>query len=208
MDQKITEDNINDINGLTVEPTQSEPTPTEQPVQEVQTPQTEPVTEPQSEPTPPQTEPVPQPVQAGQEVSINDKMAQLDAAIAQAQKVAKDYADKITALSSNENFFKSNATAEDKKDFETKKQTIERKLAAQPKVTILVPLQGQEKVGTILPVTINGFVTEVPKGQYVEVPQQIGEIIKESLNQTIAAENSNPFNLATADPEKKKALNA
>lgn len=221
MNDKITEDNINDLAGTTItsdQPQTQEQPQTEPQVKTVETlsPDTlpaeptpsQPVEAPTQPPVTPEPQPVPAPLQPGQEVSISDKMAQLDAAIAQAQQAAQEYQQKISDLSNNENFFKSNATVQDQQAFETKKELTKRKLEAQPKVTVLVPLQGQEKVGTILPVTINGYVTEIPKGQYVEVPQQVGDIIRESLNQTIAAESYNPFNLNNADPEKKKALNA
>jgi hypothetical protein len=57
-------------------------------------------------------------------------------------------------------------------------------LAAQPKVRIYVPLEGKEKMGTQLPVTVNGYRVNIPKGVYVDVPEQIADIVTYSLNQT------------------------
>lgn len=80
-------------------------------------------------------------------------------------------------------------------------------LEKQPKVRILVPLEGQEKVGrvewelsdktkrqeqihisgAVQPVTLNGYTYLVAKGVYVDVPQQIADVITAKLQQTTAA---------------------
>ena len=67
---------------------------------------------------------------------------------------------------------------------ESKVEIIRKKLAAQPVVRMYLPLEGQEKVGTTHPVIINGLRINVPKGVYVDVPQQVADILRESFQQT------------------------
>lgn len=55
-------------------------------------------------------------------------------------------------------------------------------LEAQPQVAIYVPLENGEPKGTQLPVNINGYRVNVPKGVVnVMVPQSVAEIIWQSL---------------------------
>ena len=80
-------------------------------------------------------------------------------------------------------------------------------LDAQPKVSIFVPLEPGEKPGTQLTGAINGYRWNVPKGVYVDVPQSIADIIKQSMD---IYENNSATNmrLDNASAEKKAALNA
>lgn len=57
-------------------------------------------------------------------------------------------------------------------------------LEKQPKVRMMIPLEGGEKIGVTIPVTINGHRVNVPKGVYVNVPEQIADMLMESFNQT------------------------
>ena len=103
---------------------------------------------------------------------------------------------------------KSNITDDDRERHMGKADFMKAHLAKQPKVKILVPLEGKELRGkSILPVTLNGYRLNVPKGVYVEVPEQIGNIIMDSLNQTEEALD-NDFRLDRADvtPAKQEAL--
>jgi hypothetical protein len=85
-----------------------------------------------------------------------------------------------------------------------KADAMKARLAKQPKVSIFVPLEGKEKVKqAFLPVTLNGYRLNVPKGVYVEVPQQIADIVMESLNQTEQAGQEYDLN---KNPEKLDAL--
>lgn len=63
-------------------------------------------------------------------------------------------------------------------------------LDAQPKVQVYVPLDMGEtlKSHPFIPVTINGYRLNVPKGVRIAVPQTIADILFESLN--IYEENS------------------
>lgn len=106
-------------------------------------------------------------------------------------------------------FLVSGADVNDKVRHESKKDRMKANLAAQPKVPIFIPLEGKEKVGQAsLPVTMNGYRLNVPKGIYIDVPKQIGEEIRNSLNQTAQA-LENAFRLDN-DPninaDKKAAL--
>ena len=66
-------------------------------------------------------------------------------------------------------------------------------LCEQTKKPLFVPFLIGEKTGAIADVCLNGLKINILKGIYVEVPQQIAEIMMESLNQTAAA----PDNLQT-----------
>ena len=66
----------------------------------------------------------------------------------------------------------------------SKAQRTKEKLSKQPLVRMYLPLEGKEKVGSIHPVTINGFRVNVPKGIYVDVPQQIADVLADSFKQT------------------------
>src|SRR6185295_11039719 len=54
-------------------------------------------------------------------------------------------------------------------------------LDAQPKVTVMVPLDIGEKKGTQLSGGFNGYRWNIPKGIPVEVPKPIADIIMQSL---------------------------
>lgn len=86
-----------------------------------------------------------------------------------------------------------------------KQQKMKEMLSKQPKVRIYVPLEGKEVPGTQLPVTLNGYRVNVPKGMYVDVPQQVADIIMESLNQTELATHI-PQRLDLQSEERQKTL--
>ena len=80
-------------------------------------------------------------------------------------------------------------------------------LMKQPKIRMLVPLEGQEKIGVVnwvynsktkrdeqvhvsgavQPVTLNGFTWLVIKGDYDNVPEQVANVIGDKLHQTANA---------------------
>jgi hypothetical protein len=64
---------------------------------------------------------------------------------------------------------------------------MKARLALQPKVSIMIPLEGKEKKGSTFPVTLNGYRLNIQKGVYVPVPKQVAEIVMDSQNQTVAA---------------------
>lgn len=90
-------------------------------------------------------------------------------------------------------------------------------LDAQPKVAIYVPLENGEPKGTQLPVNINGYRVNVPKGVVnVMVPQAIAEIVWQSLgiyeeaSSALRSENdpSRPLRTDLQSEADKTALNA
>ena len=53
-------------------------------------------------------------------------------------------------------------------------------LDARPKVMVMIPLEKGEKSGKAFhPFTINGYRISYPKGEMIEVPDVIAEMIKE-----------------------------
>lgn len=71
----------------------------------------------------------------------------------------------------------------------SKAERMKATLAAQPKVTVLIPLGSGEKKGVTESVILNGYRLNIKKGVYVPVPQQVAEVIRASNDQTVEAEN-------------------
>ncbi len=65
-------------------------------------------------------------------------------------------------------------------DYKTKIQRIKDSLAKQPKVRIIIPKEKSETRGAFETVQINGYMLKIMKGVYVEVPQQVADILNES----------------------------
>lgn len=74
-----------------------------------------------------------------------------------------------------------------------KSQAVKEALEKQPKVRMIVPLEGGEKIGATIPVTINGYRLNVPKGVYTMIPEQVAQMLMESYNQT--EEAGRPFRI-------------
>lgn len=68
---------------------------------------------------------------------------------------------------------------EDVERYKSKRQKMKEYLEAQPKVSIMLPLEGKERApdNPVHPVTINGFTTLVPKGKMTEVPKDVAKLI-------------------------------
>lgn len=86
----------------------------------------------------------------------------------------------------------------------SKAEIMREHLAKQPKVRILIPVEGKEKPGITIPVTINGYRLNIMKGVYVEVPEQVADMIMKSQKQTMEALN-NPLNLDNPQHPKKQS---
>lgn len=112
----------------------------------------------------------------------------------------------------------------DKKKYLSKKEIMRAKLMKQPKIRILIPVEGEEKPGVIkvvydkktkrneqkfisgayIPVQLNGFKYLVAKGVYQDVPKQIADVISESQNMTTEA--GKPFLIDRKDPKTGKPV--
>lgn len=87
----------------------------------------------------------------------------------------------------------------------SKAERMRLNLASQPTVTIMIPLEGKEQAGVaVLPVQLNGYKLDIPKGRYVDVPKQIADLVKDSQQMTEDAGRT--FRLDLMSPEKKEAL--
>jgi len=68
--------------------------------------------------------------------------------------------------------------------YDGKAAKMKEHLAAQPKVRILIPLETGEKKGATVSVILNGYRQNIMKGVYVEVPEQIADVIMDSQKQS------------------------
>jgi Fe-S cluster assembly scaffold protein SufB len=131
------------------------------------------------------------------------KMAQLDEALRKTNELNAQIEEQEKIRSEAFAQFKPLSEAEKLSVIEAHKgkaQKMKESLQKQPKVRVFMPLEGKEKPGTQFPVTLNGYRVNVPKGVYVEIPQQVADVIMDSLNQTVEAEH-NPFLI---DPNSAK----
>lgn len=71
----------------------------------------------------------------------------------------------------------------------SKAAEMKKKLLAQERVMMMVPREMGEDPSIKQSVTLNGYRLDLPKQTYIEVPRQVFEVLKESLNQTEAALN-------------------
>lgn len=81
------------------------------------------------------------------------------------------------------------------------------KLALEPKVQIVIPLDAGEKKGAFRAVSINGYRFEIKKNVMVSVPKSIAALVMSAYQTEYETLNNNEYNLADAGAEKKKALN-
>lgn len=117
-----------------------------------------------------------------------------------------------------------NEEREVNKKWKTKAEKMKSILMAQPKVSILVPLDPGERVGVvewkedrygdkyqvhisgaIESVQLNGYKYFIPKGVYTPVPQQIAEVIAQAQQQTLSAGSS--ISLNRIDPNTGRPFN-
>jgi hypothetical protein len=84
----------------------------------------------------------------------------------------------------------------------SKAEAMREKLSKQPKVRILIPL-GNEKIGAVLSVILNGYRLNIMKGVYVDVPEQVANVIMKSQKQTVSAMN-NSLNLSNPNHPKSR----
>lgn len=83
---------------------------------------------------------------------------------------------------------------------------IRAHLAALPKLTLFIPLQGGEKAGSFYEGGINGLRFVVPKGKQVTIPTQIAENIFDSLRVENSIGTGHPSNMRNVSDDVRAAL--
>lgn len=77
------------------------------------------------------------------------------------------------------------ATSDLDKKYMTKAMLTKKALESQPKVMVFIPFEAGENAAEAakikLPVNINGYQFDIPRGVAVNVPQQVAEMIRERL---------------------------
>lgn len=68
----------------------------------------------------------------------------------------------------------------------SKAKAMKEKLAAEPKVSVFVPLASGEKLGVTQSIVLNGYPMFIPKGKYVEVPETVRDVLSVKLKSNIA----------------------
>ena len=81
-----------------------------------------------------------------------------------------------------------------------------RKLAAEPKVRMMIPLDPGEKAGAYRPVLINGYRFDVRKNTMVDLPESVASLLAASYSITTDIVENNPLNLAHASEKTQDAL--
>lgn len=71
----------------------------------------------------------------------------------------------------------------------SKAEAMKAKLAAEPKVRILVPLGAGEKPGVTQSVILNGYPMYIRKGDYVEVPKSVAEVLEIKMKRRLEVDN-------------------
>lgn len=80
-----------------------------------------------------------------------------------------------------EKFLQHTETKEDVVKYETKRDRMKAHLAEQPKVRMIIPLEGKEVRGKAFEtVILNGYRLNIPKGVYVDLPEQVAEVLNQS----------------------------
>ena len=69
----------------------------------------------------------------------------------------------------------------------SKEETMKKALAKQPKKTVFIPLGETENIRATKSVILDGYRLNIQKGVYVDVPEQVFEIIMESEKQARVA---------------------
>jgi len=70
----------------------------------------------------------------------------------------------------------------------SKAEQMREKLKAEPKVRVLIPLANGEKPGVTQSVILNGYSLYIRKGEYVEVPESVAEVLEIKMKHKMAVE--------------------
>lgn len=159
----------------------------------------------------PKTEPT---VDQTAELSLKEQLEKELAEIADIKRQMAEELDKTREA--RESMEKKNATVSfgdtrsdaqketDRQRWESKAERMKTHLAKQPKVTMYLPLEGKEKPGILYPVNLNGYRLNIPKGVYVDIPQQVADLLKESFLQT--QEAGKEFRIDLDEKKSEKLL--
>ena len=66
----------------------------------------------------------------------------------------------------------------------SKAEKMKKFLLSQPKVRVFVPRMQNESPKVLQVVNLNGYRLEFPKNTYIDMPEQIAEVLRRSLQQT------------------------
>lgn len=88
-------------------------------------------------------------------------------------------------------------------DKDSKAEKMKAHLLAQPRVQTLIPLPEGSDPSIPYSVTLNGYRLDLPLNQWIFVPRQVADIIRQSHNQTVAAVDQGRID---GDSRKENAL--
>jgi hypothetical protein len=71
----------------------------------------------------------------------------------------------------------------------SKARAMKEKLASERKVSVFISLAAGEKSGVTQSVVLNGHPMYIRKGQYVEVPQSVADVLEVKLRHKMTIEN-------------------
>ncbi len=74
-------------------------------------------------------------------------------------------------------------------DAGSKAEKMKAHLLSQKRISVLVPLDPGSDAKVPYSVTLNGYRLDIPVNTYIELPEQVVELIRQSNNQTVAALN-------------------
>lgn len=70
-----------------------------------------------------------------------------------------------------------------------KAEAMREKLKSEPKVRVFVPLANGEKAGVTQSVILNGYSLYIRKGEYVDVPQSVADVLEVKNKNRMKVEN-------------------
>jgi hypothetical protein len=85
----------------------------------------------------------------------------------------------------------------------SKAEGMKKSLLAQPRASIFIPLESGQDSSVKLSVTLNGYRLDLPKQVYLELPEQVAEVIMTSQKQQVDA--LRPYRIS-GDKDKESAL--
>lgn len=85
----------------------------------------------------------------------------------------------------------------------SKAERMKKNLLSQPKIRMIIPVEPKESPNIRKSVTLNGYRLDFPKNTYIDVPEQIAEVLRVSLQQT---EQALAMNRIDGNTGKENAL--